>query len=142
MELNLKSDGTVHQNLILDYLKNNVSETLAEKINTGKKTLAGCYGYIREEAHSRAKDGCACISDEEVYGWAIHFFEEDAIEESKKTTNSQEGVKKSQEVKKQKVETPDEKLKRLIKEDKKKAEPKKEEMLKDQMTIFDFGFEG
>ena len=27
--------------------------------------------------------GCACIEDKEVFGWAVHYFEEDEIKECK-----------------------------------------------------------
>lgn len=130
MELNLKSDGTPYQDNILKYLTENVSETLAEKINTGKKTLDGCLNFIREQAHKQAKNGCAYIEDKEVYGWAVHYFEEDDIKEAEKkvekTTKTEKKVEKVE-----KVEKPT------------KTKPKENDgMLKNQMTIFDFGFTG
>ena len=79
---------------IKDYLENNVSETLAEKINNGvhitkdekilinKKTLSGFMKYANDEARKLAEKGAnfACIEDTTVYGWAIHYFEEESIE--------------------------------------------------------------
>ena len=79
---------------IKDYLENNVSETLAEKINNGvhitkdekilinKKTLSGFMKYANDEARKLAEKGVnfACIEDTTVYGWAIHYFEEESIE--------------------------------------------------------------
>lgn len=92
-ELNLTADGTA-QERILAYLKVNVSDTLAEKINNGvsvekdgkslisKKTLDGFMKYASEEARKLAGKGatCVCIDDDTVYGWAIHYFEEDSIQ--------------------------------------------------------------
>ena len=92
-ELNLTADGTA-QERILAYLKDNVSDNLAEKINNGvsiekdgkslisKKTLDGFMKYASEEARKLAGKGanCACIDDYTVYGWAIHYFEEDSIQ--------------------------------------------------------------
>ena len=78
MTLNLTAKGD-NEKIILQYLENNVSEVLAEKINSGTKTLADCWKFITECARKQAKDGCACIQDDVVFGWAIHFFEEDAI---------------------------------------------------------------
>ncbi len=92
-ELNLTADGTA-QERILAYLKDNVSDTLAEKINNGvsvekdgkslisKKTLDGFMKYASEEARKHTGKGanCACIDDDTVYGWAIHYFEEDSIQ--------------------------------------------------------------
>ena len=92
-ELNLKAEDQ-EQELILSYLKENASETLAEKINNGihiqkdgktvinRKNLDGFMKYATDEAKKLAKKNAraACIKDETVYGWAIHYFEEDSIE--------------------------------------------------------------
>lgn len=93
MQLNLTAQNK-QEELILNYLQNNASETLADKINNGtpfekdghsllnKKTLAGFMKYACDEARKLAEKGAssACIDDATVYGWAIHYFEEDAIE--------------------------------------------------------------
>lgn len=93
MELNLTAQNK-QEELILNYLQNNASETLADKINNGtpfekdgnpllnKKTLSGFMKYACDEARNLAEKGAnsACIDDATVYGWAIHFFEEDSIE--------------------------------------------------------------
>ena len=93
MELNLKANTPAEQR-ILEYLQNTASETLAEKINNGtpfekdgnpllnKKTLSGFMKYACDEARNLAEKGAnsACIDDATVYGWAIHYFEEDSIE--------------------------------------------------------------
>lgn len=78
MRLNLeaKSDNEI---AILAYLEENASEALAEKINSGKKTMTGCIGYITGQARKRAKNGMAMIKDVEVFGWAVHYFEEEAL---------------------------------------------------------------
>lgn len=93
MELNLTAQNK-QEELVLKYLQDNASETLADKINNGtpfekdgkpllnKKTLAGFMKYACDEARKLAEKGAnsACIDDATVYGWAIHFFEEDSIE--------------------------------------------------------------
>lgn len=93
IELNLQTSNK-QEEIIKGYLQNNVSEVLADKINNGvkiikdnktlinKKTLAGFMKYACEEARKLAEKGtnCACIEDKTVYGWAIHYFEEDSIE--------------------------------------------------------------
>ena len=70
---------TSYETMILEYLAENASEMLAERINNGTKTLSQCWNYIMSEARRQAQNGCACIEDKVVYGWAIHFFEEDSI---------------------------------------------------------------
>ena len=91
--LNLTAKGT-EQELIKKYLEENASETLAEKINNGvriekdgktlinKKTLEGFMKYATGEARKQAEKGAsaACVRSDIVFGWAIHYFEEDSIE--------------------------------------------------------------
>ena len=93
MKLNLEAK-TKEQELILEYLEKNVSDTLGEKINRGvrfnkdgielvnRKNLDGFFSYATEEARKLATKGAssACVRDDVVYGWAIHYFEEDSIE--------------------------------------------------------------
>lgn len=93
MELNLTAQNK-QEELVLKYLQDNASETLADKINNGttfekdgkpllnKKTLAGFMKYACDEARKLAEKGanCACVEDNVVFGWAIHYFEEDSIE--------------------------------------------------------------
>ena len=92
IELNLQTSNK-QEEIIKDYLENNVSKVLADKINNGvkiikdnktlinKKTLSGFMKYACEEARKLAEKGtnCACIEDKVVFGWAIHYFEEDTI---------------------------------------------------------------
>lgn len=92
IELNLTAN-TEPEKRILEYLQNNVSETLADKINNGspfekdgkqlinKKTLSDFMKYACDEARKLAEKGAnsACIDDATVYGWAVHFFEEESI---------------------------------------------------------------
>ena len=93
IKLNLTPQNK-QEELILNYLQNNASETLADKINNGtpfekdgnpllnKKTLSGFMKYACDEARNLAEKGAnsACIDDATVYGWAIHYFEEESIE--------------------------------------------------------------
>lgn len=93
MRLNLEAK-TKEQELVKAYLEENASETLAEKINNGtpfeidgktlinKKTLDGFIKYASDEARKLASKGAnsACVEDKVVYGWTIHYFEEDSIE--------------------------------------------------------------
>lgn len=92
-ELNLTAN-TEAQKRVKEYLEQNVSDILANKINNGiqiekdgkvltsKKTLDGFMTYATEEARKQAEKGAryACIDDSVVFGWAMHYFEEDSIE--------------------------------------------------------------
>lgn len=133
MKLNLETK-TKEQELIKQYLEENVSETLASKINNGvkitkdnktlinKKDLDGFMNYANQEARKFAEKGsnCACIEDKIVYGWAIHYFEENSIEGK---LYNEDGTEYKVEIKTAtpKIES--------------KSEPKKPE--KQQTTLFD-----
>ena len=134
MKLNLETK-TKEQELIKQYLEENVSETLASKINNGvkitkdnktlinKKDLDGFMNYANQEARKLAEKGssCACIEDKVVYGWAIHYFEEDSIEGKLYNENGTEYKVEIKKTTTPKVES--------------KPEPKKPE--KQQATLFD-----
>ncbi|MBR5981885.1 MAG: hypothetical protein IK035_07715 [Firmicutes bacterium] len=77
-----------NQQLVLAYLEENASDELVEKINAGKKTMTGCWDFITARAKARASGRCACIEDVEVYGWAVHYFEE-ADEDLKKESDAE-----------------------------------------------------
>ena len=93
MELNLTAQNK-QEELVLKYLQDNASETLADKINNGtpfekdghsltnKKTLSGFMKFACDGARKLAEKGATstCIDDQTVYGWAIHYFEEESIE--------------------------------------------------------------
>jgi len=86
--------NTEEETDVKSYLEKNVSEALAEKINNGvrivkdgktlinKKTLALFWKYAGEEAQKLAEQGARvkAIKKETVFGWAVHYFEEDSIE--------------------------------------------------------------
>ena len=84
---------TTEEKVLKEYLEHNASEVLADKINNGvpvekdgkklvsRKTLAGFMKYATEEARKQAAKGAtsACLHSDTVFGWAIHYFEEDSI---------------------------------------------------------------
>lgn len=93
ISLNLTTKNK-EQERIKEYLENNVSENLADKINNGvkivkdnkslinKKDLSGFMKYACDGARKQSEKGAssACVDDSVVFGWAIHYFEEDTIE--------------------------------------------------------------
>ncbi len=93
-KLNLKATNE-SQKRVKEYLEQSASDVLADKINNGvptekdgktlinKKTLDGFMRYATEEARKVAEKGSqyACVDDATVFGWAVHYFEEDNIVE-------------------------------------------------------------
>lgn len=95
VEIQLKAKDKSEER-IKAYLEENASPVLAEKINGGVviekdgkqllnvKSLSGFMKWACEEARKQAEKGAssACIDDQTVFGWAIHYFEESSIEET------------------------------------------------------------
>ena len=67
------------ENIIRDYIEEACKgdEVLAGKYEKSGKDIEGCCKYIKSEAKKKAKNGCAVISDAEVFGWAVHYFDEE-----------------------------------------------------------------
>ena len=92
MTLNLTAT-TTEEKVLKEHLEQNASEVLADKINNGvpvekdgkklvsRKTLAGFIKYVTDEARKQAAKGAttACLHSDIVFGWLIHYFEEDGI---------------------------------------------------------------
>ena len=92
-QLNLEA-RTKEQQRIKAYLEENASDILAGKINNGvlikkdgkillnRKTMDGFMSFATEEARKQADKGAryAMVEDDVVFGWAVHYFEEDSIE--------------------------------------------------------------
>ena len=133
LNLNATNDSTKR---IKDYLEQSASDMLADKINNGvqvekdgqtlvnKKTLDGFMKYATEQARKIAEKGSnyACVDDATVFGWAVHYFEEDSIEEKLYNPDGTEYVKP---IPTPKATTPKKVEKK--KPDVKKPEPKKVE---------------
>ena len=93
MKLNLEAK-TKEQQRIKAYLEENASDILAGKINNGvlikkegkillnRKTLDGFMSFASGEAKKQAEKGAryAMVEDDIVFGWTVHYFEEDSIE--------------------------------------------------------------
>ena len=90
--LNLETKSGTQKRLKV-FLEQNASEILADKINNGvfiekdgkrllnKKNLNGFVNYATEQAKQQAAKGetGAFVEDDTVFGWVIHYFEEDDI---------------------------------------------------------------
>lgn len=140
-----------NQEKIKQYLEENASDALVEKINKGvevkvkdddgehivinKKTLNGFMEYARGEAKKQSTGPYAMIDDEVVFGWAVHYFEEESIQEKLYNPDGTIYVKKE----KKKAATPKnpETKKEKTAETKKPAPVQEKEI--SQMSLFDFG---
>lgn len=63
--------------LICDYLLGR--EDMQERLNNPNKSIDKMFSYIRSQAKKKAVNGCAVISDAEVFGWAVHYYDEEEV---------------------------------------------------------------
>ena len=140
---------TEPQKVVKAFLEQNASDILAHKINNGvktekdgqvltnKKTLDGFMKYATEEARKIAEKGAmsACVTGDVVFGWAIHYFEEDSIIEKLYNQDGTEYIPAKATPKKKAEKKPQTK-----KPEPKKTvdKPKKIVAFEDQMSLFDF----
>ena len=102
------------------------------------KNIKDCFAYIISEARKQANANVCCMSDDEVFGLAVHYYDEDDLDMS--------GAKKERKsanvkvVKSGSVDTPEIKSEQKPKSAKKaktKKESKPERKLV-QLSLFDF----
>lgn len=122
------------EKVIKDYIIANASEALTEKILNGTKNISDCLNFIKGEAKKQAISGCAILTDEEVFGLAIHYFEEDSIKPGEKIEAKVESTIKTGGIK------PNGKAGTItVKKEKLKKEVKPEPEIKvKQLSLFDF----
>lgn len=118
---------------VCEYLlsRNDIKENL-EKEN---KSIKDMWSYIVQEAHKLASGKCACIADEDVYSWAVHYYDEDDIKISKNipvqakvnnaAVNSDNKVDNDVAVKSEELKA-------------KKSKKKTSSVSDDQLSLFDF----
>ena len=56
----------------------------AERYKLETKSLDECLKYITSQARKQATNNCAAIEDAVVYGWAVHYYQEDNIKVEEK----------------------------------------------------------
>lgn len=56
----------------------------AERYKLESKSIDKCIQYITSEARKQAKNGCAAIEDSVVFGWAVHYYQEDDVKVDEK----------------------------------------------------------
>ncbi len=66
---------------IKNYLDNRASSDALFAKNYAKehKSIDECFRYIVGVARKKAVNNAACMTDEEVYGLAVHYYDEDDI---------------------------------------------------------------
>lgn len=63
--------------LICDYLLGR--QDMQEKLNNPNKSIDKMFDYVRSKAKEKAVNECATIKDVEVFGWAVHYYDEEDV---------------------------------------------------------------
>lgn len=65
------------EKIILEYFEKNASDSLKARVEQEKKTIAGALNYATEKARKHRTGNFACVADEVVFGWIMHYFEDE-----------------------------------------------------------------
>lgn len=86
---------------VAEYLINR--EDMNDKFLNEEKNLTDMWEFIKGEAKKKAQNGCAVIEDEEVYGLAVHYFDETnealGLKTSDKKEKKEEAIKQEENTK-------------------------------------------
>ena len=117
------------------YLKDRAltDPSVAENLKKENKSLKRCFQFIIDEARKKKKDNCAMIKDDVVYGWAVHYYDEDDLDIDK-NAKPEKAIEKKQEEHEQESEEAAKEVKE-VKVEKKKAVKKKDAM-EEQLSLF------
>lgn len=72
----MKANNATEQ-FVLEYFEKNASDNLKERVEAEGKTIAGALRYASEQAQKQKVGNCACVADEIVFGWIMHYFEDE-----------------------------------------------------------------
>ena len=53
---------------------------MGEKMRNPNKTITDMFKYIENQARKQAVKGCAMVEDQVVFGWAVHYYDEENAE--------------------------------------------------------------
>ena len=137
---------TPFENAIKEYLDARAKEDVkfAEKYSNGKKSIEECCRFILGEMKKKAAGGMYGATDAEVFGLAVHYYDEEDIKVEKNVSaeviiNRELTEEEKQEFKKRK-EAKDKTEEQLKEEDKKRKEQerkKKEQEEEGLLFLFD-----
>lgn len=81
-------DETGASRIIADYLitRATTEGEFIEKLMNEKKNMNDCLSYVTDQARKEANGNRnVCIDDQTVFGWAVHYFWEEELEDWKPT---------------------------------------------------------
>ena len=127
-------------NYLMERAKTDAS--VANNLKKENKSLKRCFQFIIDEAKKQQKNNCAMVKDDVVFGWAVHYYDEDDLSIDNAVKHEKESKKED---KKKPKEEPKKKLsekaeKKVIEETeittKKKEMKKNKTVVEDQLSLF------
>ncbi len=114
----MATNNNSFQDTIKAYLDKRAEEDSLFAVTYAKenKNIKDCCSYITSQAKKQASNGCAAISDDVVFDWAVHYYDEDDIK-VEKTSNMRVSVNNSAPKTEEKKETSKAKIRPKKKED-------------------------
>lgn len=84
MSNNIKNKSAI--DVIKEYLDNRAKQDpqFAKSYAKDNKNLKECFSYIMGEARKRATGNSCCMTSDEVFGLAVHYYDEDDIKISRR----------------------------------------------------------
>ena len=75
------------EEIIKKYLENRAKtdESVARNLKKANKSIKGCCQYITDQARKAATGNVAMVEDDVVFGWAVHYYDEDKLEQEKQS---------------------------------------------------------
>lgn len=80
---------------IVEFLNDYKEKNNWDKVYQAQKSIDDCWDYIVSVARSKAKDGCCCMLDEDVFNLAIHYYDEDGRPKGYKVSSKPKQTKSS-----------------------------------------------
>lgn len=133
---------TPFENAIKEYLDARAKEDVkfAEKYSNEKKSIEECCRFILGEMRKKAKSGMYGATDAEVFGLAVHYYDEEDIKVEKNVSAEVVINREMTEEEKQELERSKDTEKKRTAEDKKRKEQerkKKEQEEEGLLFLFD-----
>lgn len=75
--MNIKKVSDTSIKLVCKHLMNR--DDMRAKLDNPNKSIDGMWAYIVSQAKKKAVNHCAACSVSEVYGWAVHYYDEEDV---------------------------------------------------------------
>ena len=116
-------------------------EDIHKNLEKENKSLNEMWNYVISEAKRCAVDQCAALDDETVFGWAVHYYDEDDIKvkpiKEKVNVVANKVIKKEEKEEHKKEDLVEVEIKEVMKKAKKEPK-KKKDVDENQISLFDF----